>query len=500
MPTGSGWKNFTSASLTADDVNGYLMSQSVMVFDSSVTRSAILVAPTEGMLTYLKDTNLLQYYTGSAYANVGGGGGVTSFTSSSGLSVNTGATGAVSVTNTGVTAFTSSSGLSTNTSATGAVSVTNTGVTSNVAGTGVSVSGATGAVTISIGQSVATSAKPTFAGVDLTAYSTYPAGDNSRFVFGPNSTWGAYLHIGATTDKTANGQAQVISTNGNLHIDSGRNNAMYLNYYSAGRPIEVFGSMTFSASQYIAVNSGVTDANSISCSGWFRTTGDTGLYFQTYGGGWVMTDATWIRGYGDKNIYTGGEIRSGQRFTGNVGRQRGSYGAINIGSNGVTNTWNGIEFEGDAQTFMVQGDFHSGMYANNSQWNWLFYYSTLQVGSDVRYKREITPLALGLNFIEQLQPISFLKLTEASDDDPEATEAGYQYGFSAQNVRASLDAVGETRDVRIHDVGGPNMGLIACTEDAVYDRQYIGITEFIAPMVQAIKELSDKVKALEGAQ
>jgi hypothetical protein len=88
--------------------------------------------------------------------------GVTALTTSSGLSTNTSATGAVSVTNTGVTALTTSSGLSTNTSATGAVSITNTGVTSVVAGTGVSVSGATGAVTLSIGQSVATSAEPTF--------------------------------------------------------------------------------------------------------------------------------------------------------------------------------------------------------------------------------------------------------------------------------------------------------------------------------------------------
>ncbi len=167
MPSGSGWKSFTSASLTADDVNGYLMSQAVMVFDSSTTRSATLVAPTEGMVTYLKDTNLLQYYSGSAW--VGVGGGVTSLTTSSGLSTNTGATGAVSITNTGVTSLTSSSGLSTNTSATGAVSVTNTGVTSNVAGTGVGVSSATGASTISIGQSVATSASPTFSNVNLTA-------------------------------------------------------------------------------------------------------------------------------------------------------------------------------------------------------------------------------------------------------------------------------------------------------------------------------------------
>ena len=52
--------------------------------------------------------------------------GVTSFTSGTGLSVNTNATGAVSVTNTGVTSFTSGTGLSVNTNATGGVSVTNT--------------------------------------------------------------------------------------------------------------------------------------------------------------------------------------------------------------------------------------------------------------------------------------------------------------------------------------------------------------------------------------
>jgi hypothetical protein len=149
---------------------------------------------------------------------------------------------------------------------------------------------------------------------------------------------------------------------------------------------------------------------------------------------------------------------------------------------------------------MVLGDYYSGMYRNNNAWNWLFNYGTLQEGSDARFKREIEPLPLGLNFIEQLEPVTFLKLTECPDDDPEATEEGYCYGFTAQNVRAALDACGETRDVRIHDIGGPNMGLIACTEDAVYDRQYIGITEFISPIVKAIQELNAKLEALEAAQ
>jgi len=68
----------------------------------------------------------------------------------------------VTLTNAGVTSLTTNTGLSSNVSATGAVTVTNAGVTSNVAGTGVSVSAGTGAVTISIGQAVATSSNVQF--------------------------------------------------------------------------------------------------------------------------------------------------------------------------------------------------------------------------------------------------------------------------------------------------------------------------------------------------
>jgi hypothetical protein len=50
------------------------------------------------------------------------------------------------------------------------ITITNGGVTSAVAGTGVSVSGATGAVTFSIGQAVGTGNSPTFAGVTATSF------------------------------------------------------------------------------------------------------------------------------------------------------------------------------------------------------------------------------------------------------------------------------------------------------------------------------------------
>lgn len=46
-------------------------------------------------------------------------------------------------------------------------------------------------------------------------------------------------------------------------------------------------------------------------SNWFRSTGSTGWCSQTYGGGWYMSDSTWIRTYGSKSVYQNtGQIRT----------------------------------------------------------------------------------------------------------------------------------------------------------------------------------------------
>jgi len=46
--------------LTADDVNGYLMDQSVMCFASDAARNTAIPSPTEGMMSYLNDINQYQ--------------------------------------------------------------------------------------------------------------------------------------------------------------------------------------------------------------------------------------------------------------------------------------------------------------------------------------------------------------------------------------------------------------------------------------------------------
>lgn len=54
--------------LPASDLNTYLMDQSVMTFADSAARSAAIPSPTEGMITYLNDTNKVEVYTGSPLA------------------------------------------------------------------------------------------------------------------------------------------------------------------------------------------------------------------------------------------------------------------------------------------------------------------------------------------------------------------------------------------------------------------------------------------------
>lgn len=44
---------------------------------------------------------------------------------------------------------------------------------------------------------------------------------------------------------------------------------------------------------------------------WFRAKGNNGTFFQDWGGGWFMSDTTWIRAYQDKSIYTAATVGAG---------------------------------------------------------------------------------------------------------------------------------------------------------------------------------------------
>jgi hypothetical protein len=95
MAAGLGFKTFTTGEvLSAANVNGYLM-QGVLVFADAAARNAAITSPQEGQCCYLKDTDVIQSYSGSAWVTKSASGSsgavvqVKSFTTDSSTTVNT---------------------------------------------------------------------------------------------------------------------------------------------------------------------------------------------------------------------------------------------------------------------------------------------------------------------------------------------------------------------------------------------------------------------------
>jgi hypothetical protein len=70
----AGRKVFTAGEvLQAADVNDFLMDQSVMVFAGTAARGSAIPSPSEGMVTYLSDSDEVEVFDGSVYKAVGPG-------------------------------------------------------------------------------------------------------------------------------------------------------------------------------------------------------------------------------------------------------------------------------------------------------------------------------------------------------------------------------------------------------------------------------------------
>jgi hypothetical protein len=77
--------------LTANDLNDYLMDQAVVVFATAAARSAAILAPEPGMLTYRVNASIFEFWDGAQWtqinsnlsANASRVGGITIFNSAS---------------------------------------------------------------------------------------------------------------------------------------------------------------------------------------------------------------------------------------------------------------------------------------------------------------------------------------------------------------------------------------------------------------------------------
>jgi hypothetical protein len=82
------------------------------------------------------------------------------------------------------------------------------------------------------------------------------------------------------------------------------------------------------------VNGNVT-GNEVYANSWLRARGDNGLYFENHGGGWHMSDDTWIRSFNNKNVYSSQEIRANRMST---------EGPLFVGDNSQGG-WTGANFK-----------------------------------------------------------------------------------------------------------------------------------------------------------
>jgi hypothetical protein len=83
----SGWKSWAIGEVVeADDFQTYIQNQAVQNYASSSARTAALgTFVAEGMVSYLADTNTLQFYNGAAWENVSSPGDITAVTAGTAL-------------------------------------------------------------------------------------------------------------------------------------------------------------------------------------------------------------------------------------------------------------------------------------------------------------------------------------------------------------------------------------------------------------------------------
>jgi hypothetical protein len=98
------------------------------------------------------------------------------------------------------------------------------------------------------------------------------------------------------------------------------------------------------------------------------------------------------------------------------------------------------------------------------------------ITSDRRWKSDIKTSNLGLEFIKQLRPVSYLR----KNDETKKTE----YGFIAQELEETLNKIGVT-----------NAGILSKDGEGMYQVRY---NDFIAPMVKAIQEQQIQIEELKA--
>jgi trimeric autotransporter adhesin len=186
---------------------------------------------------------------------------------------------------------------------------------------------------------------------------------------------------------------------------------------------------------------------------------------------------------GEYNVAIGA-IAMDSKTTGNANTAVGYYamGLLNTGGGNTAIGWAALSTQtsGINNTAVGFEAFVPNLTGSNQVrfGNTAVTYAGVQVAwtitSDRRWKTDIQKSNLGLDFIKQLNPVSYSRKNDESKK--------VEYGFIAQEIEESLTKFNAS-----------NTGIITKGDDGMYGVRY---NDFIAPIVKAVQELDEKNKQL----
>lgn len=241
--------------------------------------------------------------------------------------------------------------------------------------------------------------------------------------------------------------------------------------------------------------SGDITATSFYASYWFRSTGQTGWYSETYGGGWYMTDSSWLRAYNGKSILTTASIQGANLYATSrfyVSAYGTNYLGAGNGDNATTSTYNvklhlhwgmAVTDNNDRVTMLFNGRSGTifttgGLYSNG-------YVSALgQNSSDARLKTNIQDFK-ATSLIKQLHPKSFKWNDLAKSKFEVFRNTGTEYGLIAQEVKGVLPGI-----VEDNLIGSGYMGIR-------YEKLIPVILQGTLENIGRLETVEERVKRLE---
>lgn len=137
---------------------------------------------------------------------------------------------------------------------------------------------------------------------------TYP--DNYKLVITKNTTEKKEIDLWFRNIQSwSNVYFSPRKTNGDTNIITFQEQQPFTTSLPSGTQIPCYKIVTSSPEDIGAMKDGGT-YGTIKLTNWIRTVGNNGWYSETYGGGWYMSDTTWIRAYNSKSVYTPGQMRA----------------------------------------------------------------------------------------------------------------------------------------------------------------------------------------------